>query len=152
MNTTKDIRHRSCKQAAEHRTPCLQANGSDRLGYYLATRELNWSVRVHIICRQDENRREKCSIFARPTFCVSRECSLGTRLWKVWPARLTTLLVLWREYMHDARSRGRVDRMARFQDGGSNQCTSVFTVISSPGNKYLHLKVHRAAYRTCPSL
>ena len=26
--------------------------------------------------------------------------------------------------------------MARFQDGGSNQCISVFTAISSPGNKY----------------
>ena len=26
--------------------------------------------------------------------------------------------------------------MARFQDGGSNQCISVFMAISSPGNKY----------------
>ena len=26
--------------------------------------------------------------------------------------------------------------MARFQDGGSNQCISVFTAISSPENKY----------------
>ena len=26
--------------------------------------------------------------------------------------------------------------MARFQDGGSNQCISVFMAISLPGNKY----------------
>ena len=26
--------------------------------------------------------------------------------------------------------------LARFQDGGSNQCISVFTAISSPGNEY----------------
>ena len=41
---------------------------------------------------------------------------------------------------------------ARKQDGGSNQCISVYTTISSLGNKCSHLKVHRAAYRTCPSL
>ena len=40
LNETKDLRHRSCKQVAEHRTPCLQANGSDWSGHYLATREL----------------------------------------------------------------------------------------------------------------
>ena len=38
--------------------------------------------------------------------------------------------------------------VAQKQDSGSNQCAciSVYTTISSPGNKCLHLKVHRAAY------
>ena len=42
LNETKDLRHRlrSCKQTAEHRTPCLQANASDWSGHYLATLEL----------------------------------------------------------------------------------------------------------------
>ena len=35
--------------------------------------------------------------------------------------------------------------MARFQNGGSNHCISVFTAISSPGSKCQRLKVHRAA-------
>ena len=35
--------------------------------------------------------------------------------------------------------------MAGKQDGGSNQCISVFTVISSPENKCYRLKLHRAA-------
>ena len=43
--------------------------------------------------------------------------------------------------------------MAQFQDGGSNQCISIYTqVILSLGNKCAHLKVHRAAYRAYPSL
>ena len=100
LNTTKNLRHRSCKQAAEHRTICLQANASDWLGHYLATRELNWSARVYVICRQDENRREKCSILARPTFRVSRGCGLGTRLIVARPfPRVSKRGVVWgRDY------------------------------------------------------
>ena len=36
------------------------------------------------------------------------------------------------------------------QDGGSNQCISIYTVISSP--ECSHLKVHRASYKACPIL
>ena len=42
--------------------------------------------------------------------------------------------------------------MAQFQDDSSNQCISIFTVISSPGNKCQCIKVHKAVYRACPSL
>ena len=40
--------------------------------------------------------------------------------------------------------------MARFQDGSSNQCISFYMAISSPGNKYQFLKLHRAAYKSAP--
>ena len=38
--------------------------------------------------------------------------------------------------------------IVRKQDGGSYQCISVYTVISSPGNMY----IEQTAYRACPSL
>ena len=41
--------------------------------------------------------------------------------------------------------RQRYEEMAQFQNGGSNQCFSVFTAISSPRSKCQRLKVHRAA-------
>ena len=56
-----------------------------------------------------------------------------------------------------SRQRSPYVGMTRKQDGGFNQCISIYTAILSPGNKCQHLKAFKAAYfyyflLCCPSL